>query len=69
MPVSRLQLQVDEAAAGMNAAALANRLKSGTPSIWVIETAIDAGQIYLELVPLRQEELGLIAEVLKGLLE
>lgn len=69
MPVSRLQLQVNEAAAGMNAAALANRLKSGTPSIWVIETAIDAGKIYLELVPLNQEELDLIAEVLKGLLE
>ncbi len=68
MPFSRVQLDIDQEAAGMNAAALAASLKSGTPSVRVMEHSLAEGKIILELVALTGEEAGIIvAEIAQRL--
>lgn len=68
MPFSRAYLTVDPKQAGMSAAAVAQALKSGTPSIWVMTHGLDKGQLILELVPLRESELEIILARLKEVL-
>lgn len=66
MPFSRVALDVDPVAAGMDAAQLAQRLKSGEPSVRVMEHEAGAGRLMLELVPLDAGEIALIAERLRA---
>jgi len=68
MPFSRVALDVDAAAAGIEAVELVQRLKSGTPSIRVMEHEVRAGRLLLELVPLEAAEIALIAERLRTVL-
>ena len=67
-PFSRARLTVDPARAGMDAAALAQALRSGTPPVWVMKQGLDEGQVNLELVPLDAGEvetiLARLAEIL-----
>jgi uncharacterized pyridoxal phosphate-dependent enzyme len=60
MPFARAQLTVDPDKAGMSAEQLSASLRSGTPSIWVMNHALAEGQIVLELVPLDNSELDII---------
>jgi hypothetical protein len=52
----------------MDAAALAQALRSGTPPVWVMKQGLDEGQVNLELVPLDAGEietiLARLAEIL-----
>ena len=45
-----------------SAAALAGKLKAGTPSIWLMDHAAGEGRLFLELVPLGPAELQVIIE-------
>lgn len=56
MPFSRVALQVDQGAAGMTAADLAQALRDGEPSIRLMEHNAAAGELMLELVSLSTEE-------------
>lgn len=60
MPFPRAQLTIDPTLAGMDAATLAEALRLGRPSIWVMGHALEEGQIVLELVPLSDNELETI---------
>lgn len=60
MPFARARLCVDPEKAGMNAEQLSESLRSGMPSIWVMNHALRTGQIILELVPLGNTELEII---------
>jgi uncharacterized pyridoxal phosphate-dependent enzyme len=62
VPLSRVRLTVRPQGAGWNAAALADRLRSGTPPVWVMEHAAKDGHLFLELVPLRADELAFILD-------
>jgi uncharacterized pyridoxal phosphate-dependent enzyme len=62
MPFARVCLAVDPVGADWNAALLARKLRAGSPSIWVMEHAVEDGRLFLELVPLHQHELQLIAD-------
>jgi L-seryl-tRNA(Ser) seleniumtransferase len=68
LPFPRVRLAVDPAQAGMDAAALAQALRAGTPSVWVMPQELDRGNLILELVPLSEPELteilGRLAAVL-----
>lgn len=57
MPFARAELQVDAALAGFDAAALAQRLRAGTPPVWLMDHDAGAGRLLLELVPLRADEI------------
>jgi len=67
-PFSRARLTVVPTRAGMDAAALAQALRSGTPPVWVMKQGLDEGQVNLELVPLDAGEvetiLARLAEIL-----
>jgi L-seryl-tRNA(Ser) seleniumtransferase len=67
MPFARAHLRIDPAAAGRDARALADALKTGSPSIRVMEHGLDAGEIVLELVGLREDEVAAILARLEGL--
>ena len=60
LPFSRVHLDIDAATAGMDAVALAANLKSGTPSIRVMEHSLAEGKIILELVALSNQETNII---------
>jgi len=65
MPFSRVVVSVGEPALpGWTAQWLAGRLRDATPSIRVMEHALAHGQLVLELVPLRDDELGAIVRAL-----
>lgn len=61
MPFSRVHLDIDHEAAGIDATTLAASLKSGIPSIRVMEHSLAEGKIILELVALSDQEAGVIA--------
>jgi uncharacterized pyridoxal phosphate-dependent enzyme len=67
-PFSRARLTIVPTRAGMDAAALAQALRSGTPPVWVMKQGLDEGQVNLELVPLDAGEvetiLARLAEIL-----
>ena len=67
-PFSRARLTIVPTRAGMDAAALAQALMSGTPPVWVMKQGLDEGQVNLELVPLHAGEvetiLARLAEIL-----
>ena len=67
-PFSRARLTIVPTRAGMDAAALAQALMSGTPPVWVMKQGLDEGQVNLELVPLDAGEvetiLARLAEIL-----
>jgi seryl-tRNA(Sec) selenium transferase len=67
MPFSRVRLTVRHAGSDWNAAALAARLRSGTPPIWLMEQAAGDGHLFLELVALDAVEVQLILERLLAL--
>jgi len=62
MPFSRVRLTVRAEGEGWNAAVLAARLRSETPPIWVMEHGAGEGHLFLELVPLDDAELEVIAD-------
>ena len=62
MPLSRVRLTVQRPGDNWNAALLAERLRAGTPPIWLMEHAARDGHLFLELVPLDKAELQVIAE-------
>jgi uncharacterized pyridoxal phosphate-dependent enzyme len=62
MPFSRVRLQVDSTSDGWNASVLAKALKAGTPSVWVMEQAVNDGVLVLELVPLPETEMQVILD-------
>ncbi|MCB2043328.1 MAG: hypothetical protein KDH48_22495 [Rhodoferax sp.] len=65
MPFSRVVVSVDDAPqTGWTAPWLAGRLREGTPSIRVMEHALAHGQLVLELVPLRDDEIDAIVRAL-----
>lgn len=61
MPLERVRVSVD-ASKGPDATALAVQLKSGTPSIRVMEHEVVQGSLLFELVPLAAAECELIVE-------
>jgi L-seryl-tRNA(Ser) seleniumtransferase len=68
MPFARAHLRVDPARAGRDAKTLAQELKGGTPSIWVMTHGLDAGELILELVPLTDAEIDTILLRLRDIL-
>ncbi len=64
LPFQRARLRLDPARAPGIAAAL----KAGEPAIWTMDDRAALGEIRLELVPLREDELGLILDRLRMLL-
>lgn len=67
-PFPRVCLRIDPRRAGRTAAQIADALKSGTPSIWVMDHRGGNGEILLELVPLRSDELDVLTDRLSGVL-
>lgn len=57
MPFSRVCLEVDARQLGKDATALARALRDGVPAIWVMENALEKGELILELIPLCAAEL------------
>lgn len=68
LPLARLCLQVDADQAGMDAATLSQRLKDGTPSLWLIDREAMRGELSLEVVQLGDDELKLASEIISGIL-
>jgi L-seryl-tRNA(Ser) seleniumtransferase len=68
LPFERAILHVTGTDASGRATALADALRAGTPSIWVMDHAATAGEIGFELVPLRSEEMEAILQRLEVLL-
>jgi uncharacterized pyridoxal phosphate-dependent enzyme len=62
MPFSRIALQVDREKTRMTAIELAETLRSGTPSVWLMEHNAASGELVLELVPLSSEECNVIVD-------
>lgn len=67
LPMPRLQLALAPEEAGMDAAALRDRLKAGSPSVWVIDRMAAEGLLLLELEQLGKAELKLLSEIISGL--
>ena len=68
LPVLRACLTVDPMGAGMDARALVHALRQGSQPIWVMEHNIDKEQLFLELVPLVDEEIQVILLQLTAIL-
>jgi L-seryl-tRNA(Ser) seleniumtransferase len=68
LPFPRVSLAVDAAAAGGDARALSEALRSGTPAVWLMDHAAARGELLLELVPLGEAELDAILARLSALL-
>ncbi len=58
LPFSRVRLQVGPSHRLASAATLAAALRQGAPSIWVMDHAAADGHVLLELVSLRDDEMG-----------
>jgi uncharacterized pyridoxal phosphate-dependent enzyme len=69
MPFSRAHLIVDGASARLDANALADALRSGAPSIWVMEHRLPHSELILELVQVSGSELETILRRLSDLLD
>jgi hypothetical protein len=67
LPFSRVRLQVGPSHRLASAAALAVALRQGEPSIWVMDQAAAEGYLLLELVSLRDDEMGEIIDRLSAL--
>ncbi len=67
MPFSRVCLTMATRGNGWDASALAAKLREEDPPIWLMDHAAAAGQLFLELVPLRQGEMQTIIDRLAGL--
>lgn len=68
MPFMRAHVQVNDRRTGMNATSLAAALKTGVPSIWVMDDRIADGEIVFELVQTDKDEIGTILAQLSKLL-
>jgi uncharacterized pyridoxal phosphate-dependent enzyme len=68
MPFCRVHLTVDGALARLGANALADALRSGAPSIWVMEHRLPHSELVLELVQVREGERETILRRLSELL-
>ena len=68
MPFDRVHLRIDDTEARMTARDLATALLSGTPPVHVMDHRLDAGEIVLEMVQLREDETAFIADRLRVLL-
>jgi hypothetical protein len=60
IPFQRVRVRFLKGAAG--ARAVAQTLKAGNPSIWVMEHQLDQGVIMLELVALSEDEVQQLVE-------
>lgn len=67
LPFSRALLSVDPKRAGLDAAALINGLKTGRPSIWVIDERAGQSQVGMELVQATEAEIETILARLSDL--
>jgi seryl-tRNA(Sec) selenium transferase len=67
LPFERVRLQLGHEAP-LGARALAERLRAGTPPVWVIDQHADRGELLLELVPLRDPEIDTLARALRAAL-
>ncbi len=68
MPFSRAHLSIDSGRARLDARALAAALKSGAPSIWIMEHRLAEAELILELVQLGDDEIDTILARLSELL-
>ena len=68
MPFSRAHIRVSDHEPRIDAASLAAALKSGTPSIWVMDDKIDDGELVFELVQITKDEIDIILTRLSDLL-
>lgn len=68
MPFSRVVLQVDSASR-LDASSLVRALRSGQPSIWVMEHRLAGCELVLELVALHDDEMEIILRRLSELLD
>lgn len=68
MPFSRVHLQIDPTVLKIDAATLVDKLKKGSPSIWVTESLILKNVLILELVSLSIEELKVIKVCISNIL-
>ena len=69
MPFSRACLGIDRERARLDANAVVNALKSGSPSIWVMEHRLADAELVLELVQVSESELEIILLRLSDLLD
>lgn len=69
LPFERVSLSLDASHSRCNAITLASKLKSGNPSIWVMDQNTAAGELSLELVQTSQAELDVILKRLEALIE
>jgi L-seryl-tRNA(Ser) seleniumtransferase len=68
LPFSRARLTIDPQDAGLDATALAQALRAGSPSIWVMKQGPEQGRLNLELVQLEAEEIEVILSRLAAIL-
>jgi L-seryl-tRNA(Ser) seleniumtransferase len=67
LPFSRVHIAIDPAVARHNAAGLVGALKDGVPAIFVMDHRVGAGEIVLELVQLRDDEIAAVLERIAAL--
>lgn len=67
LPFSRVYLEIDQDTTQCDASTLVTNLKSGTPSIWVIEDMVAQNKIGFELVQCTDVEIALILQSLSKL--
>ena len=68
LPFARACLSLRPGGATCDAMALARQLRAGTPSIWLMDHEAASGRLFLELVPLADDEIDLILDRLAALL-
>ncbi|MBM3949777.1 MAG: hypothetical protein FJ312_11195 [SAR202 cluster bacterium] len=64
LPLSRVQIELDTQQAGQDAAQLAKALREGAPSVWTLDQQAARGVLQLELVALRDDEIGALVDAL-----
>ena len=69
LPFARASLSIDPSITNHNATTLTQALKTGNPSIRVMEGDLPIGQIILELVPLKEQELRTILSSISKILD
>jgi L-seryl-tRNA(Ser) seleniumtransferase len=67
LPFARAHLAIDPAVARCDAAGLVGALRDGVPAIFAMDHLVGVGEIVLELVQLREEELAVILERIAAL--
>lgn len=68
MPFSRACLTIDPSSTVLDVASIAEQLKNGSPSVRVMESFLERGEIMLELVPLSNDELQIIIQKISQIL-